>query len=147
MPSTHSAMYFHIIFGTKNRENRIAPEWEERLFAYIGGIIRNTGGKLLAAGGASDHVHLLLSLKPAHFVPDILRDLKRDSSKWVHTEIGERAFAWQDGYGIFTVSVSALDVVTAYIRNQREHHKTTTFMDEYVAFLRKHGVEYDERYL
>jgi len=81
MPSTHSAIYFHIIFGTKNRENRIAAEWEERLFAYIGGIIRNTGGKLLAAGGAGDHVHLLLSLKPAHFVPDILRDLKRDSSK------------------------------------------------------------------
>jgi putative transposase len=147
MPSTHSALYFHVIFATKNREPLIDAQWEDRLFAFIGGIVRNADGKLLAAGGAADHVHLLLCLSPSHFIPDLMRDLKRDSSKWVNNEIGVRTFAWQEGYGIFSVSVSAIDSVTGYIRTQREHHKTTSFMDEYVAFLRKHGVNYDERYL
>ena len=147
MSSTHSALYFHVIFGTKERKPLIDTKWEDRLFGFIGGIVRNVDGKLLAAGGAADHVHLLLSLKPVHVIADLLRDLKRDSSKWINNEIGVGTFAWQEGYGIFTVSVSAIDSVTAYIHNQREHHKTTSFADEYVAFLRKHGVEYDERYL
>jgi len=147
MPSTHSALYFHVVFGTKDHAALIEPAWEAQLHAYLGGILRNLDGKLLAAGGANDHIHLLVSLKPAHSIADTLRDLKRDSSKWIHDTIGRRDFAWQEGYGIFSVSVSALDSVKEYIAGQREHHRTVPFRDEYVKFLERHGVEFDARYL
>jgi REP element-mobilizing transposase RayT len=146
MPSTHSALYFHVIFGTKDHMPLIGLDWEARLFSYIGGIVRNVGGKFLAAGAASDHIHLLLSLKPAHSIPGTLRDIKRDSSKWIHDTLGLREFAWQEGYGIFSVSVSALESVTEYIAGQREHHRVVPFREEYVKFLQRHGVEFDERY-
>jgi REP element-mobilizing transposase RayT len=147
MGATHSALYYHVIFGTKTRAALIGSEWEDRLFSYLGGIVRKLGGKLLVAGGAGDHVHLLLSLKPVHSIADLLRDLKRDSSKWVHEQMTLRDFGWQDGYGIFTVSVSALPSVTEYIQNQREHHEATSFREEYVKFLERHGVEFDERFI
>jgi REP element-mobilizing transposase RayT len=97
--------------------------------------------------GVSDHVHLLVSLRTTHHLPEVLRDIKRRTSAWVHEEIGERAFAWQDGYGAFTVSPSMLDTVRHYIGRQEEHHRTRSFREEYVDFLKKHSVAYDERYL
>jgi putative transposase len=140
-------MYFHIIFGTKNRVPCIAADWEERLHAYLGGAIRNIGGKALAIGGYGDHVHLAASLKPMHFLPDLMRDLKRQSSRWVHEDIGLRSFDWQDGYGVFTVSFSNVEEVVKYVLNQREHHRTRTFREEYVAFLKAHMVEYKDEYV
>lgn len=145
--STHSALYYHVIFGTKGRAALIAHAWEARLFSYLGGIVRCIDGRLLAAGGAGDHVHLLLSLKPTHSIADTMRDIKRDSSKWIHETIGLPEFAWQEGYGIFSVSTSALDEVAAYIARQREHHRVTPFREEYLAFLRRHDVEFDERFV
>ena len=147
MSSTHAAIYFHIIFGTKNRIPCIAADWEDRLHAYLGGVIREKSGKALAIGGFGDHVHLAVSLKPMHFLPDLMRDLKRHSSRWIHETIGLRSFDWQDGYGVFTVSFSNVEEVVKYVLHQRGHHQTRTFREEYVAFLKAHMVEYRDEYV
>ena len=100
-----------------------------------------------AVGGTADHVHLLIGIKATHRLADLVRELKRASSQWVHENTKVSEFAWQDGYGAFTVGASDREAVCAYIANQAEHHRTRTFREEYVAFLRRSGLEYDERYL
>lgn len=142
MPSTHSSLQYHLVFSTKNRARYIDVDWQPRLHEYLGGIIRTMGG-----GGVQDHVHMLVTLKPVHRLSDVLRDLKKSSSKWVHDEIGQREFAWQEGYGAFTVSRSNIPSVKKYIERQEDHHRKRTFQDEYRELLRRHGVEFDERYL
>jgi REP element-mobilizing transposase RayT len=134
-------------FGTKDREAWIAPAWRDRLHAYLGGVIREMDGVPEAVGGMADHVHLLIGLKSTHRLADVLRDLKRASSEWVHVNISLPGFAWQEGYGAFTVSASNRDDVAAYIARQEEHHRKRTFREEYVEFLRKSGVEFDERFV
>lgn len=125
----------------------ITAEWRERLHAYLGGAVKTLGGIPEVIGGVADHVHLLVGLRATHCLADVLRDIKRVSSLWVHETIGDRSFAWQDGYGAFTVSASQLPVVRRYIERQEEHHRTRTFREEYVELLPKSGVEYDERFL
>jgi REP element-mobilizing transposase RayT len=147
MSSTYSALYYHFIWGTKNQEPMIDRAWRERLHAFLGGCTKNAEAVPIAIGGVSDHVHMLVSLLPTHKLSEFARDVKRKSSEWIHTEIGSGGFQWQDGYGVFTVSKSAMDDVRAYIAGQEEHHRTRTFREEYIAFLKKHGVEYDERYV
>ena len=147
MGSTYSALYSHLVFATKNREPFIAPEWKQRLYSYLGGCLDTIGAKALAVGGMGDHVHIVLSLKPVHAPARVVGDIKTGSSKWIHDTIGCRTFNWQDGYAIFSVSVSVLDSVIAYVNGQEEHHRVRTFEEEYVAFLKKHWIEYDERYL
>lgn len=148
MPQSFAAVYCHIVFSTKNREPRIKSAWSERLFQYIGGIVANRRGELIAAGGTADHVHLLVSLGREWSLADLLRDLKAGSSKWVHDQFpAERDFAWQTGYGAFSVSASNLDVVKRYIANQEKHHSSMSFQDELRELLRKHGIEWDERYI
>jgi putative transposase len=148
MPQSFGCLYFHLIFSTKNREPLISVDLQPRLFEYIGGILRNQKGVLIAAGGIEDHVHLLVSLSRQANISDTMRDLKCNSSHWVHETFPERKeFAWQTGYGAFTVSFSALDSVRRYLANQREHHKKQTFQDEFVAILKLHELEYDERYV
>ena len=134
MSSTHAALHYHLVFGTKHQQPIIDREWRDRLHAYLGGCVRSLDGVATAVGGVSDHVHLLVSLRTTHHLPEVLRDIKRHTSAWVHEEIGERAFAWQDGYGAFTVSPSMLDTVRRYIGRQEEHHRTRTFREEYVDF-------------
>jgi REP element-mobilizing transposase RayT len=147
MPSTHLSLHFHLVFGTKNHEPIIAPEWRARLHGFLGGAIRTLDGIAVAVGGVGDHVHLLAGLRATHRLADVLREIKSVSSTWVHEEIGVKNFAWQEGYGAFTVSASRLESVRQYIENQEEHHRTRTFREEYVELLRRSGVEYDERYL
>ena len=147
MPSTHTSLHFHIIFSTKNRERLIVQEWCKSLHAYLGGIVKGLEGKPLAIGGTDDHVHLLIGLKSSHRLDYFLRDLKADSSEWVHREIKQKLFAWQKGYGAFSVNRSDLNRLQSYIANQREHHRRLSFQEEYVVFLRENGVAYDERYL
>ena len=147
MASTYLSLHYHLVFATKNRTPTIDSVWRTRLHEYLGGTVAGLDGFPQGVGGVADHVHLLVGLKATHCLADFMRELKKAASIWVHDIIGQSDFAWQEGYGIFSVSVSALEPVTAYIRNQREHHKITTFMDEYVMFLKKHGVEYDERYV
>lgn len=147
MPSTHSSLNYHIVFSTKNRENWFQPDFLPRLHAYLGGIIRNLEGTAYAVGGIGDHVHLLVGLKTNHVIPDLLRVVKAESSKWIKEELGRSAFAWQSGYGIFSVSASAMNDVKKYILSQKEHHRVRTFQEEYVSLLKKTGVTYDEKFL
>ena len=147
MSSTHHALYYHFVFGTKDREPWIAPAWRDRLHAYIGGLVRTIEGVPTEIGGMGDHIHLLLSLKPTHQLSEVMRDLKRKSSEWIHETIGQHGFSWQDGYGVFTVSYSQVDSVRSYIQRQAEHHRTRTFREEYLEFLQRHMVEFDERFV
>jgi REP element-mobilizing transposase RayT len=148
MPQSLICLNVHVVFSTKNREPLIDRDLAPRLYGYLGGIIRNTGSILLAAGSMPDHVHLLVSLGRQTCIADLVRDAKSNSSAWVHETFPEWSrFAWQAGYGAFAVSVSVLDQVKAYIANQERHHRRQTFQEEFRAFLGAHGLEYDERYV
>ncbi|QDU76499.1 Transposase IS200 like protein [Bremerella volcania] len=148
MPQSFARVYIHLIFSTKNRERTIQREWASRLNQYLVGILRQRKCELLATGGVEDHVHLLISMSREIAISDLVRDLKSISSHWIHTTIpGSRAFAWQQGYSVFSVSQSGLEDVKEYIAHQEEHHRKRTFREELLMFLEKHGVEYDERYM
>jgi putative transposase len=147
IPSTHLSLHYHLVFSTKDRIPIITNVWRERLHAYVGGIIKNMDGIPQAIGGTSDHIHLLIGLRATHCLADVLRDLKAVSSRWMHEQIGEHDAIWQDGYGAFTVGASQLGAVSDYILHQEEHHKKKTFQEEYLEFLKRGLVEYDERYL
>ena len=146
MPSTHVSLHYYIIFCTKDRRRIIAEPWRAELHAYIGGIIRDIDAVARSIGGPGDHVHVLLGLKATHTLADVVRQMKRGSSAWIH-QPGVGKFAWQEGYGAFRVSPSPLSRVQRYIANQMEHHRKKTFEEEYLDLLRLSGVEYDERYL
>lgn len=146
MPQSYVCLPIHVVFSTKNRAPLIQTEWEERLYSYIGGILREEKCVLLAAGGMPDHVHLLVSWSKECSVADVLRVIKTNSSKWIHETL-HADFAWQSGYGAFAVSQSNLDSVKTYIANQKEHHRKMSFKEEFVALLKKHGIPYDERYV
>src|SRR5438876_3627049 len=147
MSSTHLSLHYHIVFGRKNHNPLIQPAWRGDLHGYLGGIIRTANGIAESVGGVSDHVHLLIGLRATHWLADVLRELKAVSSGWVHNEIGIPAFAWQEGYGAFTVNASQREAVRHYIEQQAEHHRTHTFREEYLEMLRRSGVEFDDRYL
>ena len=147
MPSTHTSLHCHLVFSTKERVPMISKEWRGNLHAYLGGIVKGLDSVPLAVGGMEDHVHLLVGLKSSHRLDYFLRDLKADSSEWVHKEIRKGTFAWQKGYGAFSVSPSNLEGVRRYILNQEDHHRRKTFQEEYIELLRASGIEYDERYL
>jgi putative transposase len=139
--------YHHCVFSTKERRLLITPSLQERLWPYLGGIAREHK-MAVEIGGVADHVHMLLSLPSSMAVAKGLQLIKGGSSKWVHDTFPEhRLFGWQVKYGSFSVSVSQLDKITEYIRNQTEHHKKMSFKDEFIALLRKHRIQYDERYL
>jgi len=148
MANTYTSLYYHIVFSTKNRVGWIESEIEQRVWAYIGGIARRNKMTALQVGGIVDHIHTLV-MAPATVSPSKIEQLlKGDSSLWIHTEFSSlRDFSWQDGYGAFTVSKSSIHDVISYIQNQHQHHSKKTFQEEYLEFLNKHGIEYDERYV
>ena len=147
MSSTYLSLHYHLVFGTKNREAIILPAWRARLHDYLGGTIRGLGAFPQGAGGVGDHVHLLVGLKATHCLADVMRELKKASSVWVHEQVGMPAFAWQEGYAAFTVSATSREAVKHYIANQEEHHRLKSFREELVEMLNKAGVEYDPQYL
>ncbi|MFZ0827241.1 MAG: IS200/IS605 family transposase [Verrucomicrobiia bacterium] len=148
MANTFTSLHYHVIFSTKHREPWITPDLEDRVWKFLGGIARENGMKALLIGGMPDHVHLALALPPSQSVSKALQLLKGGSSKWIKDTLPQmRSFAWQDGYGAFTVSKSNLSEVIAYIQNQRKHHRIKTFKEEFLTFLVRHGAEYDEHYL
>ena len=146
MPQSLTQLLVHAVFSTKDRAPLLADEWRPDLHAYIGGILRARKCDLLAAGGIEDHIHLLIRMATTISIADMLRDVKTNSSKWRH-ESGDARFAWQSGYGVFSVSPDSVDAIVAYIADQREHHRKVTFQDEYRAFLQTHEMEFDERYM
>ena len=147
MPSTHLSLHYHIVFSTKGREPMIPPSWRPQIHAYVGGIVRNLDAVPQIIGGMGDHVHLLLGLRATHSLAEVVRSIKSVSSAWVHEEMRLHAFAWQEGYGAFTVSASQRAAVHEYIARQEEHHRHRTFKEEYLELLQRSGVEFDERFL
>jgi len=147
MSSTHLSLHVHVVFSTKNRTPWIAVDWRDRLHAYLGGVAREQEAVPEAIGGMADHVHLLIGLTATHPLAAVMREVKKASSEWVHRTIGSPEFAWQDGYGAFSVSASLRDEVRAYIARQEEHHRRRTFREEYLALLTKSGVAFDPRFV
>jgi REP element-mobilizing transposase RayT len=148
MPGTYSQLLLHIVFSTKGRAPWITPDIADRLYPYLGGIVRAEKGVLYDIGGVEDHVHMYLRWRPDGSVSDLMRTVKSRSSKWVHGEFPTlREFAWQEGYSVFSVSKSQEEAVKRYIANQAEHHTSEDFQSELRRFLRAHGVDFDERYV
>ena len=148
MAHSYTNILIHYIFSTKNREKIIKSELQERLWAYMGGIARENNMKALAIGGIEDHVHLLISLPATLSIAKTIQLIKGGSSKWVHdTFPDQNHFKWQEGYGAFSVSISRVSDTIAYIRRQQEHHSKKSFHKEYITFLKKHGIDYDKRYV
>jgi REP element-mobilizing transposase RayT len=145
---SYISSYFHCVFSTKERRPLITPELRERLWPFLGGIARQNQIKAIEIGGVEDHAHLLLSLPATMAAAKAMQLIKGGSSKWIHETFPEQhEFAWQEEYGAFSVSVSQLDKTIAYIKGQPEHHRKMTFQEEFLALLKKHRVEYDDRYL
>ena len=146
--STHHQLLYHIVFSTKRRQSWLSEDIRDQVFAYIIGTVKAIDGVVLAIGGVEDHLHLLVRIPAKTAVADFLRKLKSNSSKHIHETWPELAqFAWQDGYGAFTVSPSNVEEVRSYILNQPEHHRRTSFQEEYLKLLERHGVEFDPRYV
>jgi len=144
MGHTYADLLVHVVFSTKDRMPLIHDEFRGRLLEYISGVTRNEFGRVLKIGGMPDHLHALVSLKSDVSMAKATRKCKSLSSGWIHeTFPGNDAFAWQSGYGAFSVSQSNADEVTAYIERQTDHHRTMTFQDEFVAFLKRYNVPYD----
>lgn len=147
MASTYLSLHYHIVFSTKYREPTIDDAWRLRLHEYLGGTLAGLGGFPEGTGGTADHVHLLAGLKATHSLADVLRELKKASSAWVHQEIRRPAFQWQEGYAAFTVSATARPQVKSYIDHQEEHHRSKSSLDELVELLALAGIEYDPKFL
>jgi len=148
MSDSYTNLLYHIVFSTKDRRPLITPEYEPRLYEYIGGIIRGVGGISLELNGTEDHVHLLAKLRPDRALSDVLRKLKANATGWMHDVFPAlEDFSWQRGYGAFTVSQSNVEEVRNYLRRQKEHHAKISFRDEFIQFLKANGIEYDERYV
>ena len=148
MSQSLSKLYIHIIFHTKYNQNLIKADVETELYAYFGGILKENKSVPIAINGIENHVHMLCVLSKNIALADLLEELKRNSSRWIKTK-GDvyKDFAWQGGYGGFSVSHSKVEVVKKYIENQKEHHKTETFKEEYIRFLKEYGIDYNEDYL
>ena len=146
MPHTFTNLLTHAIFGTKDRAPLIKAEFRPQLHAYLGGIVRELEGTAFAVNGTVDHVHLLISLPPSLALADAMRVLKTNSSRWVNEE-RRVPFAWQAGYSAFSVSRSNAKAVMDYIARQEEHHHKINFREEFITFLRRHEIEFDERYV
>lgn len=148
MANTYTQIYLHIVFAVQNRTSLIQPEWKNELYKYITGIIQNNGHKLIAINGVSNHLHIAVGYKPHQLIPDLLQDIKTNSSKWINERKFIRGkFNWQSGYGAFSFSHSQIDVIVKYINNQEQHHKRKTFRDEYTEMLKKYNVTFDEKYI
>ena len=148
MPSAWTQNFYHAVFSTSQRAPLITPDLEARLYPFLGGIVRDLRCTLLAVNGAADHVHLLVRYRADLAHSEMLQQIKARSSKWVNETFPPLGhFAWQEGYGGFTVSRSNLEVVRRYIEGQPAHHKRVTFQEEYLSLLRRHRIEFDERYL
>ncbi|HEX7585773.1 MAG TPA: IS200/IS605 family transposase [Prolixibacteraceae bacterium] len=148
MPNTYTQIYIQTVFTVQNKISLIMPQWQDELYKYITGIIQNNGHKLIAINGMPDHIHLFIGMKPNQSLSDLMQDVKGDSSKWVHEKgLTKGKFEWQAGFGGFSYSISQIDAVVKYINNQKAHHQKKTFIQEYLEFLEKFKVPFDERFI
>jgi len=148
MPNTYSQIYIQIVFAVRGRENLIQNKHREELHKYITGIVQNREHKMLSIFCMPDHTHLLVGLKPSVSISDLVRDIKAGSSKFINDNRWMKwKFNWQEGFGAFSYSRSQIDTVIKYILNQEEHHKKKSFREEYIDFLKKFEIDYNEKYL
>ncbi len=148
MPNTYTQLYVQFVFAVKYRKATINNQWEEKLRAYISGIIQNHKHKMLAINNMPDHIHIFVGLHPTQCISDLMRIVKGESSEWINAnKLTPRSFSWQEGYGAFSYSRSHIDKVIQYILNQQEHHKKITFIDEYREMLQRFAIRYDEKYI
>ncbi len=149
MPHSFSQIYLHVVFSTKNRTPDLQdPTLREVLHAYLAGTCRNLESPALSVGGVEDHIHLLCRFGRTRSVAELVRELKRESSKWLKLQSPDLAsFYWQNGYGVFSISPGHVERLKAYIAGQEEHHRAETFQDEFRRLLVKYQIEYDERYV
>ncbi|WP_162343556.1 IS200/IS605 family transposase [Cyclobacterium salsum] len=148
MAGTFSQIYIHYVFAVKGRQNLLQKPWRQEVCKYIAGIIKGKQQKPLIVNGVSDHVHAFVGIKPAMSISDLIRDVKNNSSNFINDQkFLKGKFSWQEGYGAFSHSHSQLDTVYQYIANQENHHKKKTFKEEYLEFLQKFEIEYEEKYL
>jgi REP element-mobilizing transposase RayT len=148
MANTFTQIYIHIVFAVQNRISLIHIEWKDELYKYISGIVKINGHKLIAINGTSNHLHLAIGYKPHQLIPDLLQDIKANSSKWINEKkFLHGRFNWQAGYGAFSFSHSQIDAVAQYIINQEKHHKKQTFHEEYIQLLKKYDVTFEEKYI
>ena len=148
MSHTFVRLTVHAVFSTKDRRPLLKEPHRERIWAYMASIINNEFGFAREVGGTADHVHILFDIHQSGAVADCMREVKSKSSGWIHEEFPDiPGFAWQEGYGAFSVSASLVGKVKGYIRGQEAHHRRRSFKDEFIALLDKHGVEYDPRYV
>lgn len=148
MPQSLSRILIHTVFSTKNRAPMLRdPSFRDEMHAYLGGCANTLGCLPIRIGGTEDHVHLLTTLSRTVAAADFVKEIKRNSTLWAKGKGGNGDFAWQTGYGCFSVSESRIGVVSRYVENQEEHHRKITFQDEYRELLRLHGEKWDERYV
>ncbi|HEY4261906.1 MAG TPA: IS200/IS605 family transposase [Schlesneria sp.] len=148
MPQSLANIYIHLIFSTKERVPSLANEMRPELHAYMATVLANLNSPAVLINSVEDHVHILFNMGRTVTLAQVVEDVKKSSSKWVKNQSSKLAsFAWQAGYGGFSVSASNVPSVTSYVRNQEEHHRTKSFQEEFRVFLRKHEIEYDERYV
>ena len=141
-------VYLHVVFHIKTTSPVVKDEHLEQLHSYIGALVNTTGCQVLRVGGTGNHIHALMLFSRIETIAHVVEEMKRNSSRWIKTlSTHYEKFAWQGGYGVFSVSQSQVDTVVAYIKNQAEHHKKQSFNDEYLEFLRLYQIEYDERYV
>ncbi|MCB0431224.1 MAG: IS200/IS605 family transposase [Flavobacteriales bacterium] len=146
--STYSQIYIQIVFAVKHRDALIRPEWEERLYQYMTAVIQNKGQKMIAINGIPDHIHLFIGMKPTCCLSDLIREVKKVSTLFINERgFTKSKFQWQEGFGAFSYGHSQIDQVTRYVMRQKEHHRKITFYQEYMDFLEKFQVTYDEKYL
>lgn len=148
MANIYSQSYIQVVFAVDGRLSLIRAEFKEELYKYITGIVRNNRQKLIAINGMSDHVHILIGLKPALALADLVRDIKADSPNFINKKKWVRGrFCWQEGYGAFSYGHSQLDTIIRYIQNQAQHHRRRSFKDEYLAWLKKFEIPFEEKYI
>jgi len=148
MADTYSQIYIQIVFAVKNRNALISLSWEEKLFQYITGIIKNKGQKLIAINGVSDHIHIFIGLKPNCCLSDLVREVKKASTVFINdNKLSKYKFNWQAGFGAFSYSKSHIGAVYNYVMNQKTHHKKKSFKEEYLKFLKEYEIPYEEKYL
>lgn len=148
MPNTYTQVHIQFVFAVKYRESCISLTWKDELYKYITGIVQGNKHKLITINGMPDHIHILIGLRPTQSISDLMQDIKGNSSKWINEkQFVKRKFEWQEGYGAFSYSKSHIKNVIEYIENQELHHRKKTFKEEYLEFLQKFEVDYDEKYI
>jgi putative transposase len=146
--ATFTQILYQIVFSTKNAEKTIKPENADKLYCYIWGILKNKKCKLYQINGPENHLHILTHIHPTVAVSSLVKDIKVASSAWIKEEkLFPNFIAWQEGYGAFTYHIKQKDMLTNYIKSQREHHRIKTFKEEFIELLNEHGIEFDEKYL